>query len=404
METIGTYKVESTLRPGSRPLYLAADKAGKKFAIKVAPLAGLSEEEKERFLRETATCKELDHPNLVRVIDSGETKEILYQVMEYLEGMDFGKVFATGRPFGWEEKLALMDAVCEGLQYAHAKNLVHRDIKPANIFLENSGKVRVLDFGMVRTEASGLTKVGTAVGTLNYMSPEQIRGETCAASSDVFAVGIVFTQLCTGQHPFAVKRKSLPEILSAILFEDPPAWAGVAPAGAPEGLEFVLRRALEKDPSKRWQNAGELNKALAMCRYTLQNPSGAGGVAAASSGAATAPAADDGKTRVIARPPRPVAPAAPRPEPVSAPLSPPPPRPVAPQPAAPAAVFCPHCTRQNAPGTKICVHCGRPVDGAVAAAATPVASAAAGVPMTWIIAAGAIIAILIAVILVLAFT
>jgi len=400
VDTIGPYKTEATLRPGARPLYLAADKTGKKVVIKVAPLAGLSEEEKERFLREAAICKELDHPNLVRVIDSGETKEILYQVMDYLEGMDFGKVFASGRQFSWEEKLALMDAVCEGLQYAHARNLVHRDIKPANLFLENSGKVRILDFGMVRTEASGLTKVGATMGTLNYMAPEQIRGETCAASSDVFAAGIVFTQLCTGQHPFAVKRKSLPEILSAILFEDPPAWGATAP-GAPEGLEFVLRRALEKDPSKRWQNAGELGKALAMCRYTLQNPSGATVAAGAAASVTSAPV-DDGKTKVMARPPRPVAPVAPRPQPEAAPPAPaPPPKPVPAAAPAPAGVFCPHCTRQNAPGTAVCAYCGRPVDGSVAAAPPVAVQRPAGVPMTWIIAAGGVIVVLIAIILVL---
>ena len=113
----------------------------------------------------------------------GEADGMLFQAMELLEGADLGKVMAEGRHFTWDEQLAIMEQVCDGLQYAHEHHLVHRDIKPANLFLENSGRVRVLDFGMVRVAESELTKVGSSLGTLNYMSPEQIRGERCTPAT-----------------------------------------------------------------------------------------------------------------------------------------------------------------------------------------------------------------------------
>jgi serine/threonine protein kinase len=361
MDTIGPYKILQTLVAGRRPLYLATAKDGSRVAIKTAPLEGLSEEERARFQREAAVCAQLDHPVLVRVIDSGETPELLYQVMEYLEGSDMGKVLASGRQFSWEEKLSIMDAVCDGLEYAHARHLVHRDIKPANLFMQNSGRARILDFGMARTDSSQFTRVGAAVGTLNYMAPEQIRGEKCTAASDVFAAGIVFYQIATGRHPFGAGRKSLPEILSAILFEQPPAWDA---AGAPEGMEFVIRRALEKDPAKRWQRGGELRQALSLCRFTLENRPAGAPDAAPVTPAAPEVRPDFAKTVVMRRAPaKPAPPPPPAPPAPAAAPSPPPvakPRPV-PSPPAQAARFCPSCTHANVAGATVCVRCGVPL-------------------------------------------
>ena len=358
MDTIGTYKIQSTLAPGKRPVYIATAKDGSKVVIKTAPVKDLGDEERARFLREADICSKLDHPNLVKVIESGEASEVLYQVMECLEGMDLNKAIASGRPFSWADKLTIMEAVCAGLQYAHLQGLVHRDIKPANLFLETSGNTRILDFGMAREGASQLTRVGSAVGTLNYMAPEQIRGETCTAPTDVFAAGIVFHQLSTSQHPFASGKKTLPEILSAILFDGPPAW-GATGDSAPEGLEFVVRRALDKDPTKRWQNAGELMQALALCRFTLNNQPTPSSKSATAPVAAPAPLPQPNpeKTVVVKRDtPRPLAPA-------PAPLPPPTPTP-APTPAPilpPVDVrFCSACTYANPKDSPVCAKCGIP--------------------------------------------
>jgi serine/threonine protein kinase len=212
----------------------------------------------------------------------------------------------------------------------------------------------------VRMASSALTRVGTAVGTLNYMAPEQVRGETCTAASDVFATGIVFYLLSTGQHPFTAGRKSMPEILSAILFEQPPAWA--EQSGAPQGLEFVIRRALEKDPAKRWQNAGDLRQALSLCRFTLENQP----VPAA---AAPPPAPDLAKTRVVPR-------YKPRPQPV------PPPR--------LQARYCPSCTHANVMEAVVCARCGVPLVAPGAAAPPPSSS----LLWIWIGAAALLLAVL----------
>lgn len=380
MDKIGPYEILETLHLGPQPLYRAKAPDGRIVAVKTIPVQGLSPEMRERFIREGETCRALDHPNLVKVFESGEANGMLFQAMELLEGSDLGKVLAEGRKFTWEDKLSIMEQVCDGLQYAHEHKLVHRDIKPANLFLENSGRVRVLDFGMVRVEQSNLTKVGSSVGTLNYMSPEQIRGERCTTATDVFSAGIVFYQLASGQHPFSRKDRSLVQVVSAIVFEAPPSLAALCP-DAPEGLEFILNKALEKDPTKRIQNAGDLKQAMSLCRITMKlglassapvaaetkmMPSAQhlaeAGSEAATPAAEPIPAAipvDDQKTKVLKRP-VPAGPAAmpgpkkPEPAPPAAPIQPPPP---------PKFRYCPACTTANPPGATVCRGCGNPLGG-----------------------------------------
>jgi serine/threonine protein kinase len=160
-QKVGSYQIVGTLRPGARPLYKAQAADQRLVALKTIPANGVTPMERERFLREAQICAGLDHPNLLKVHDSGEADGILYQAMDLLEGADLAKVFADGRQFSWEDKLSIMEQVCAGLDYAHKLNLVHRDIKPANIFLETTGNIRLLDFGMVRTSSSNLTQAGS---------------------------------------------------------------------------------------------------------------------------------------------------------------------------------------------------------------------------------------------------
>jgi len=261
---IGPYQILDVLRSGNRPLYKVKAADGRVLALKAVSAAGLSPEMRERFNREAEICRTLDHPNLVRVHDAGEADGTLYQALDLLEGSDLSTVLTSNRQFTWPEKLSIMEQVCEGLEYAHAHKLVHRDIKPANLFLEDSGRVRVLDFGMARVESSVLTRVGSALGTVNYMSPEQIRGERCTPASDVFAAGIVFFQLATGRHPFSSRDRSIAQVVSAIVFEPPPKLSQLCP-DAPEGLEFLLNKALEKDPVHRPQSGSSLKQAVRLC-------------------------------------------------------------------------------------------------------------------------------------------
>src|SRR5690349_6323904 len=125
MDKIGTYQILETLHRGAQPLYRAKGKDGKELAIKAIPLAGITPEVRERFLREAATAKTLDHPNLVRVFDAGESDRLLYQAMQLMVGTDLNKVMSGSRNFIWEDKLSITEQVCDGLQYAHEHKLVH---------------------------------------------------------------------------------------------------------------------------------------------------------------------------------------------------------------------------------------------------------------------------------------
>jgi serine/threonine-protein kinase len=378
MDKIGPFQLLDTIHRGSQPLFRAKSADGRIVALKAIPVAMLTPEMRERFTREAATCRTLDHPNLVRVFESGEADGMLFQAMELLEGADLGKVMAENRPFTWDAKLSIMEQVCDGLQYAHDHHMVHRDIKPANLFLENSGRVRVLDFGMVRVAESELTKAGSSLGTLNYMSPEQIRGDRCTAASDVFSAGIVFFQLATGRHPFSARGQSLGQVVSAIVFETPPKISDLSP-DAPEGLEFILHKALEKDPANRIQNAGDLKQALSLCRVVGSSVT----VSGTPSPVAPQPAQDGDKTRVIQRAPA----AAPddvektriiqrsKPAPIPVPAVPS----VAVQPkSAPKAVpagpqyrYCPSCTSPNPVTATECQRCKNPLAGGRSATAPP---------------------------------
>jgi serine/threonine-protein kinase len=414
MGKIGPYLILETVRRGS--LYRAKGKDGNEVALKAVAVAGLTPEARERFTREAEICRSLDHPNLVKVFDAGEADGYMYQAMEMLQGADLGKVLAENRRFTWAGKLFIMEQIAEGLEYAHARRLVHRDIKPANVFLENSGRLKVLDFGMARVAESELTRVGSTVGTANYMAPEQIRAERCTAATDVFSAGIVFFQLASGRHPFSARDRSLAQVVNAIVFEPTPKLNEICP-DAPEGLEFILNRALEKDPARRIQNAGDLKQALGLCRMTMgmasrplaptaapASPDDAGKTSVMQSPVASPaapPEEDPGKTRVIRRPaatPAPPAPAAAppappeltetkvlkRPEPAIAPLPPPA---GAPAPLPPVVVqpprlpqqtprppvsgglqfrFCPSCTTPNPPDALVCQRCQSPLGGPVA--------------------------------------
>ncbi|HYM13485.1 MAG TPA: protein kinase [Bryobacterales bacterium] len=381
VEKIGPYQIESVLHPGPRRLYKVRAADGRVLALKTIPVEGITPEIRERFSREAAICSTLDHPNLVKVYDSGEADGVLYQAMDLLEGADLGRILADRRPLSWEQKLDIMEQVCEGLQYAHARALVHRDIKPANLFMETSGGVRILDFGMARIESSDLTKVGMAVGTLTYMAPEQIRGEACAPGTDVFAAGVVFYQLAAGRHPFSGEERDLQKILTAILFQTPKPVKELAP-DAPDGLDLVLGKALEKNLDRRLRSAADFKQALGLCKITLRlgppvkavpPPAEPPRTAAASPAAAPVPPPpiggpqpaaakpaepfDPAKTVVASRAPRPVAPAPPR-QPAAAP---PPPSSLPKLARKPDTAACPSCTFANPSGATACARCGQPL-------------------------------------------
>lgn len=313
MKSVGPYEILEVLDDGPRPLYRARAPDGRLVALKTIPSPALAPEIRERFLRRAAIGGTLAHPNWVRIHDAGEANGVFYQAMELLEGCDLGQVIAERRPLTWVQKLSIMEQVCQGLQYAHARSLVHGEIRPANLFVEKSGRVRILDFGMARGEAS------------SYRAPEQAGGEPATPASDIFSAGVVFYELAAGKHPY-VEAQAAPVPLRE------------AAPGAPEDLDLVLYKAIEKAPSERLQSAEFFHQALWFCKANLERP--------------PAGEMDPRKTVVMPRQAGP-APAAPRP---AAPPLPPP------KPAGKLDLsFCPSCTHGNPKGALTCARCGQPL-------------------------------------------
>ncbi len=154
-----------------------------------------AQEELARFKREAQAAGRLSHPNIVGVFDYGETPEIAYIVMEFVDGTTLKHVLDKNERFELAEIVRIMDSLMAGLQFSHDRGVVHRDIKPANIMLTKAGEVKIADFGIARIESSSMTQAGTMLGTPSYMSPEQFMGQTVDARTDLYSSGVMLYQL-----------------------------------------------------------------------------------------------------------------------------------------------------------------------------------------------------------------
>jgi Protein kinase domain len=260
---IGKYQIlERIGRGGMGIVYKARDPLlDRVVALKViANDIDVTEEIRARFFREAQACARLNHPNIVTVYDMGEEEGQLFIVMEFLEGRELRQLIAARQSLLVEDKLAVMIQVCEGLQYAHQNGIVHRDVKPANIFILRNGLVKILDFGLahIATETN-LTRAGLVVGTLRYISPEQVRGRA-DHRSDIFSVGAVFYELLTLRPPF--EGPDPMQILEQLRSEEPPTPSAVDPT-IPRDLSAIIDRALRKDPAQRFADLSEMRGQLA---------------------------------------------------------------------------------------------------------------------------------------------
>ena len=265
-------------------VYLGRDpELGRQVAIKVIREEVRDQEVLERFFREARAAAALRHPNIITVYASGQHEHQPYMVMEYVEGDSLGDIIRTRRTLTLADKISYIEQICAGLHFAHRAGIVHRDVKPANIMVDQEGVVRILDFGIARVEGSAMTQDGSLMGSLNYMSPEQMLGHPIDHRSDIFSVGSVAYELLCYQQAF--KGGLTDGLLQRLPHEDPPLLAQLYP-GLPPALDRAVMRALEKEPDKRFQDLAEMRSAIV--------GGGAGGHAD--------PQPEDDRTMVIPRP------------------------------------------------------------------------------------------------------
>src|SRR5579863_10500822 len=220
----------------------------------------------ERFLREIKLLASLDHPNIAQLRTALTLSNRLVMVMEYVEGTTLAARLEQG-PIPPGEALAYVTQVLNALAYAHAKSVIHRDIKPANMMLTPNGTIKLMDFGIARAKGdASMTVTGTTLGSLFYMSPEQVKGGTVDPRSDLYSLGVALYEMVTGQLPF--KAGSDYSIMTAQLQERPKPPSEVLP-GLPLQLNGIILHSMAKEPTERFQSADDFRQALESIRQSI---------------------------------------------------------------------------------------------------------------------------------------
>jgi serine/threonine-protein kinase len=258
--TIGGYRLLDRIGSGGfGSVFKAADpETGRLVAIKICQLG---KDGHARFFREARLAGGLRHPNIAAVFESGMHGDTPFMVQELLTGRDLSAMILERQPYELDEKRRILVAIAEGLDYAHRKGVIHRDINPSNVRILEDGGVKIMDFGIARTVDSktGMTRVGTAVGTVAYMSPEQMSGGEIGPRTDVFLLGVLAYELLSFQPAF--RHSNLFRLMELILNEDPHPLIDIAPS-VPDGLAAVVAKAMRKAPDERFASAAELRDAL----------------------------------------------------------------------------------------------------------------------------------------------
>ncbi|MGH9204175.1 MAG: serine/threonine-protein kinase, partial [Vicinamibacterales bacterium] len=265
---IGKYELIRRLGHGGMgTVYLGRHpELGRLDAIKVLRDPLFDEELLERFLREARAAANLRHENIITVYDVGQHDHQPYMAMEYVDGTSLAEIIRDRQPLALGARLSYIEQICSGLHYAHNEGIVHRDIKPANLMVDRHGVIRILDFGIARIEGSGMTRDGAMMGTLSYMSPEQMLGKMVGSRSDIFAVGAVAYELLAYQQAFGRtlgdgRQHRMPD-------DDPRPLSELCP-GLPDGLAPIVMRAMAKLPEDRFADLDEIRTAIREIRRNL---------------------------------------------------------------------------------------------------------------------------------------
>lgn len=267
-ETVGRYRIERLIAHGGMgSLYLASDPViDRMVAIKFLKEGFDDAAARERFAREARAAGRLHHPNIVTVFDVGEHEDRPFIAMEYVAGETLGQLVGRRAVRRLWEKLEILEGLCAGLHYAHSAAIVHRDVKPSNVMRDQTGVVKILDFGIARGAGSAITQAGEVVGTLNYMSPEQLAGDEVDHRSDIYSVGVLAYELVTDQMAFPGTIQT--GVLFKILNSRPIPIESLVPGIDPD-IPAMIERAIARQPDARYPDLESLRQDLAVVRARL---------------------------------------------------------------------------------------------------------------------------------------
>jgi len=266
-KTIGNHKIIEQIGEGGMGIVYKAKQLSlsRMVAIKILPRR-LTRESSfvRRFFNEAKAIASLNHPNIVQIYDVGKEGENYYYTMELIDGVSLEEIVIKRLPVSLDRAVRIISSVAKALDYTHKRGIVHRDIKPSNIMIDKSGRVKLTDFGLaLQDKATRLTTEGGLIGTPEFMSPEQIYGQTATALSDIYSLGVVFYELMTGSSPF--EAETALAVIERIKTEDPEPPRSINPEISPE-IEEIIMKMIDKNPADRYQDCREIRLDLKLYR------------------------------------------------------------------------------------------------------------------------------------------